>query len=280
MSVRFTSIVPARTRNHGGGFSLKAVSLHDLAEAASPVTVLDDFRVRDQPFSPHPHAGFSAVTYVFEDSNGSLRSRDSLGNDVVVGPGGLVWTQAGRGVIHQEVPADERELHGLQLFVNLSAKNKLVEPRMLKLDPCAVPEWQNEETGDRVRVVVGSYGGHLSPLVPAEPFTFLDVRLRKAITFDLKSGHNALVYLVGGAIRLRSGAREQRMAGGHGIALYGEGGSVEIAALAPSHLIILGGPDLNDPIVVDGPFIMNEPAQIEAALERYRSGRMGHLEPI
>lgn len=280
MSIRFTSIVPAKTRNHGGGFSLKAVALHDLAEAASAVTVLDDFRVRGQPFGPHPHAGFSAVTYVFEDSEGSLRSRDSLGNDVVVGPGGMVWTQAGSGVVHHEVPADERELHGLQLFVNLSAKNKLVEPRMLKLDPSTVPDWRDDEAGDRVRVVVGSYGGQLSPLVPAEPFTFLDVRLRNAIPFDLAPGHNALVYLVAGAIRLWSGNREQKMAGGHAIALFGDGGRVEIEALTPAHLIILAGPDINDPIVVDGPFIMNEPAQIDSAMKRYHSGKMGHLAPL
>ena len=280
MSIRFSPVVTARTRNHGGAFSLKAVDLHDLAEAASPVTVLDDFRVRGQPFSPHPHAGFSAVTYVFEDSEGSLRSRDSLGNDVVVGPGGLVWTQAGSGVVHHEVPADERELHGLQLFVNLSAKNKLAAPRMLRIEPHAVPEWKNDETGDRVRVVVGWYGRNLSPLVPAEPFTFLDVQLRKTVPFDLPPDYNALVYLVGGAIRLRSGDREQTMSGGHAIALHGDSGRVAIEALSPSHLIILAAPDLHDPIVVDGPFIMNEPAQIEAAIGRYRDGKMGHLEPI
>ncbi|MDW4800158.1 pirin family protein, partial [Escherichia coli] len=84
----------------------------------------------------------------------------------------LVWTQAGSGVVHHEVPADDRELHGLQLFVNLSAKNKLVEPRMLRLQGGDVPEWHGED-GDRVRIVVGAYDGRLSPLVPVEPFTFL-----------------------------------------------------------------------------------------------------------
>jgi hypothetical protein len=178
------------------------------------------------------------------------------------------------------VPADDRELHGLQLFVNLSAQHKLVEPRMLRLQDSDVPEWFDDDTGDRVRVVVGSFQGRLSPLVPAEPFTFLDVRLRRELPFDLPSSHNALIYLVGGAIRLRSGDREQKMAGGHAIALYGGGGRVAIEALVPSHLIIMAGPDINDPIVVDGPFIMNEQAQIEAAVERYRSGKMGRLTPI
>ena len=279
MSIRFSPVASARTRNQGATFSLKAVDLHALAEAASPVTVLDDFRVRGQPFSPHPHAGFSAVTYVFEDSEGSLRSRDSLGNDVVVGPGGIVWTQAGSGVIHHEVPADDRELHGLQLFVNLSARNKLVEPRMLRLQSEAVPEWSND-SGDRVRVVVGTFDGRQSPLVPTEPFTFLDVQLRRGVRFDLPAGHNALVYLVAGAVALRAENSERKMAGGHAIALHGGGGQVAIEALAPSHLIVLSGPDMNEPMVVDGPFIMNEPAQIEAAVARYQAGKMGHLAPL
>jgi redox-sensitive bicupin YhaK (pirin superfamily) len=241
--------------------------------------VLDDFRVRGQPFSPHPHAGFSAVTYVFKDSEGSLRSRDSLGNDVVVGPGGIVWTQAGSGVIHHEIPADEHELHGLQLFVNLSAKNKLVEPRMLRLQADDVPEWSND-AGDRVGVVVGAFEDRLSPLVPTELFTFLDIQLRCGVPFDIPAGHNALFYVVAGAMALRAGNSERKMAGGHAIALHGSGGQVAIEALAPSHLIVLSGPDMHEPMVVDGPFIMNEPAQIQAAFARYQAGKMGHLAPL
>ena len=258
---------------------MKAVDLRDLVEDASPVTVLDDFRVHNQPFSPHPHAGFSAVTYVFEDSKGSLRSRDSLGNDVVVGPGGIVWTQAGSGVIHQEVPADDRELHGLQLFVNLSAKNKLVQPQMLQLQGGDVPEWRNG-AGDRVRVVVGLFDGLSSPLAPAEPFTFLDVGLRHGIAFELPAGHNALVYLVSGAIVLHADDRERKLAGGHAIAMHGSEGLVTVEALSPSHLIILSGAAIREPMVVDGPFIMNEPAQIQAAFARYQAGKMGRLAAL
>jgi len=279
MSIRFSPIVSAKTRNQGGMFWVKAIDLHDLAEAASPVTVLDDFRVRGQPFSPHPHAGFSAVTYVFEDSEGKLRSRDSIGNDVVVSPGGIVWTQAGKGVIHHEIPADDRVLHGLQLFVNLSARNKLIEPRMLRLMPCEVPEYGNDG-GDRVRVIVGAFEGRLSPLVPPEPFTFLDSQLRRAIHFDLPVGHNALFYLVSGAIAIRSGNSALKMAGGHAVAAHGSGGHIDIEALAVSHVIILSAPDLNEPMVVEGPFIMNEQAQINAAVARYQSGAMGRLAPL
>jgi Pirin len=134
---------------------------------------------------PHPQAGFCALTYVLEDSQGAVRSRDSLGNDVIMGPGGIVWTQAGSGVIHHEFPADnDRELHGIQIFVNLSAKDKLAAPRVLRLAGNEVPEWRSD-VGDRVRIVVGSFDGAWSPLIPVEPFTLLDVDLRRELSFSL-----------------------------------------------------------------------------------------------
>jgi len=270
----------AQARGSGGSFSVKAIDLHELGELASPVTVLDDFRVSGRPFPPHPHAGFSAVTYVFEDSPGGLRSRDSLGNDVVTGPGGIVWTQTGSGVIHEEVPADpDRELHGLQIFVNLSSKNKLVVPQMFRLEKSEVPEcWS--DAGDRVRVVVGSFQGVSSPLVPAEPFTFLDVDLRRAISFNLENTHNAIVYVLTGGVLVGAYGREQNMAGGHAIALYGSGGRVTFEASDPSRFLILSGAEIREPVVVQGSFMLNEQSQIDDAVARYQAGEMGYLAPL
>jgi redox-sensitive bicupin YhaK (pirin superfamily) len=190
MPLQFSPVVASLTHGKKGDFSVKAIDIKELGKGASPVVVLDEFRVSSRPFPPHPHAGFSAVTYVFEDSPGGLHSRDSLGNDVVVGPGGIVWTQAGSGLIHHEVPAEVgRELHGLQLFVNLSKRNKLVSPQMFHLAAGDVPEWRSA-AGGRVRVVVGSYEGVASPLVPAEPFNLLDVELHGEISARLEDGHN------------------------------------------------------------------------------------------
>lgn len=279
MSVHFSQLVTAHERGNRD-FAIRALDLRALGERASPVTVVDDFRVRGRPFEPHPHAGFSAVTYVFEDSAGSLRSRDSLGNDVVVGPGGIVWTQAGSGVIHHEVPAEtDRELHGLQLFVNLSSKSKLVGPRMFRLQKDEVPEWHNE-SGDRVRVVVGTFKGIASPLRPAEPFDFLDVKLEREISLHLRAAHNALVYVVKGRVLVRADGREQPIPDGHALALYGDGGRAVAEALEPAQFFVLSGKEIVEPILVDGPFIMNDRAQIDAAASRYRSGQMGYLPPL
>ena len=250
-----------------------------MGERASPVVLLDDFRVTGRPFGPHPHAGFSAVTYVFEDSEGDLRSRSSLGDDLLIGPGGICWTEAGSGVIHEEVPADPaRELHGVQIFINLTARNKLTAPRVLALDRSEVPEWRSE-AGDRVRVVVGSFERLSSPLVPAEPLNLLDVDLPGEISFSLQDGHNAVAYVLTGDILVRADGREPKVPGGHALVLHG-GGRVTFEACQPAHFLILSGAEIREPIFIEGSFIMNEPSQIAAALVRYRDGAMGHLAPL
>src|SRR5580692_3136577 len=97
MSIQFSPVIATQARGKGSAFSVKQIDLRELGEKASPVTVLAGFRVIERPFGPHPHVGFSAVTYVFEDSKGALWAR-ALGNDAVIGPGGIVWTQAGSGL--------------------------------------------------------------------------------------------------------------------------------------------------------------------------------------
>jgi len=277
MSVELSPIVAARAQG-SSAFSVRSVDLHALGDWASPVAALDHFRVRGRPFLPHPHAGFSAVTYVFEDSKAALRSRDSLGDDVVVEPGGIVWTEAGRGVMHEELPASDDELHGLQIFVNLSAKNKLAAPRMLRLDKSDAPE-RRSDAGDRVRVIVGSYENRSSPLVPLEPFTLLDVELKRSFVFDLPDAHSALVYVLDGELLVRAGEREQGAAGEQAVAMGG-GGRVTFEAVRPAHFVLLAGAEIREPVLAHGPFIMNEMSQIEAAVARYRAGDMGRLAPL
>lgn len=279
MSVRFSPVVAAQPRDIPAFNSLQFIDLTALGVYASPLAVLDDFRVQELPFSAHPHAGFSAVTYVFEDSAGGVRSRTSSGADLVVGAGGIVWTLAGSGVVHEEVPATPGvELHGLQLFVNLTSKAKLAPPGVLSLEGSAVPVWESA-TGDRVRVVVGSFEGVSSPLVPAEPFTLLDVRLHSQLPYGLRPWENTVVYLISGSISIVTGEQVQRMGEAQALALSGGEATVILQARRPSHLLVLSGTNITEPVVEEGPFIMNDRVQIEAAIARYRSGAMGALSP-
>jgi redox-sensitive bicupin YhaK (pirin superfamily) len=255
MPIRISPVLAAKILESGSGFSAKSINLHERGELASPIFTLDDFRVRGEPFGPHPHAGFSALTYVFEDTEARARSRDSLGNDVEVGAGGIIWFQAARGAMHHEVPAGGHELHGAQIFVKLSVRNKLIAPRTLWLDGSAVPEWQDQD-GDRVRIVVGSFGNVSSPLVPAEPLDLLDVTLRSAISFELKDGHHALIYVREGSIRVHGDGGATAVEAGHAVALSGSGQCVALEGAA--RLLILSGAEMNEPVLTEGPFIMND----------------------
>ncbi|HTY73321.1 MAG TPA: pirin family protein [Actinomycetes bacterium] len=254
----------------------------DALGISSSIAVIDDFRVSGLPFSPHPHAGFAAVTYVFEDSRGAVRSRASTGVDLTIGPGGIVWSEAGRGVVHEEVPADQGvQLHGLQLFVNLSASHKTGDPRVLSLRGDEVPEWLGEE-GTRVRVVVGAFQGVPSPLVPIEPFTFLDIHLSSEVSIDLLPENVTAIYVLQGSAtaRLREGQYVD-LGSQQAVAVRGGAGALTLNATSPAtQLLLLSCREVSEPVVADGPFIMNSREQVAAAVTRFRSGEMGHLAPL
>lgn len=267
-------------RHDSGGLWVRSIDLPARKAAGSSLLVMDEFRVGGNPFPPHPHAGFSAVTYVFEDSAGGLRSRDSLGNDVRVGPGGIVWTQAARGLIHHELPRDAgRELHGAQIFVNLSARSKFIEPDVLWLDGPDVPQWTHSK-GDRVRVVVGSYRLVTSPLTPAEPFTLLDLDLRHAIELPIQKGQHATLYVTSGQARILAagGSDGFDVAAGSAVTVVGTG-AVQVESTAARALFLVGQ-ELHDPVVTQGSFIMNSAAEIDAAMTRYANGQMGRLAAL
>ena len=277
MAIQFSPVVAAPAQGDGHPFVAHSVDVAKLGRFASPILMFEEGEVRGRPFAPHPHAGFSAVSYLFEDSPGELRTRDSLGNDVVTGPGGMVWTQAGNGVVHEEMAAKpDGVMHMVQMFVNLPREGKLGPPRVFRLERDEVPEWRSG-AGDRVRVLVGSFEGETSPLAPAQPFRFLDVRLRSAINVDVQEGHNALVYVLSGAVAVSAGGEQQWLVAEHAVGMRGDAASAMLKAGEDAHLLVLTGAETREPVVSWGPFIMNDQAQIDDAIARYRVGRMGQL---
>src|SRR5262245_782107 len=157
-------------------------------------------------FPDHPHRGFETVTYMI---NGAMEHKDSVGNKGRLGPGSAQWMTAGRGIVHSEMPKQERGLMwGFQLWVNLPRARKMIAPRYQDIPPDRIPEF--EKDGARVRVVAGTQqGGSLVSLVTGpvthidvEPL-FLDITLQKGATFKtpIPSGHSAFAYVTDGAVR-------------------------------------------------------------------------------
>jgi redox-sensitive bicupin YhaK (pirin superfamily) len=247
-----------------------------------PVLLVDHFRIAAETFAPHPHAGFSPLTYLFEDSVGSIRNRDSLGNDILVRPGDLLWTLAGRGVIHLENPDVDGEVnHGLQIWVNLAAREKHRAPEVHHLASDRVPVVGDGERV-RVRVVAGASGGVHSPLVTPQAFALLDTFLAGG-TFEhaLAPGWNAAVYVVSGELRVEVENTATTLRPHQALALSAseDGGALRLSATGAAHAVVLGGPPLREPVVARGPFVMSDAEQLRRAIADYQSGRMGRLEP-
>lgn len=275
------TLVRLELGSHGRGFTDYTLS-PESGLAIDPFLVLSDFQMPQPFFPPHPHAGFSVMTYMFPDSPGAFINRDSLGDHSRIESGALHWTQAARGILHEEVPeVPGQGCHGLQMWVNLAAKHKHADPGAAHVHAADVPELA-PAPGVRLRVVAGSYDEAQAGYETLTVFTLLDVYLEPGAVLPhrLPADDNAFVMAIDGAGAVL-GAAGPTEVGEHTVALLDHGGE-QLRVQAgdrPFHFLLAHGRPLGEPIVFGGPFVMNTPAQIAAARERFTRGEMGRLEP-
>jgi redox-sensitive bicupin YhaK (pirin superfamily) len=228
-------IAPLQRANHGSHF--RAYGLRGMAKLIDPFIGVDHAWMSAPTFPPHPHAGFSAVSYLFLDSETGISNHDSIGNHNLIRPGGLHWITAGRGVVHEEVPAEAgKTVHSLQIFVNLARDQQSIDPFALSLGPLDVPVVQTP--GVKVRVPLGRYEEARSPLSPPTDVTMLDISLEEgtALSVSVASGHRAFVMPIFGPVEV-NGRRFDRdnlglpvfesRAAAHAIALRAPQGSAK-----------------------------------------------------
>lgn len=253
-----------------GAWLLHPADLH----ALDPVVLVDHFRMSTPVFPPHPHAGFSAVTYLFEDSEDGFVNRDSLGHQLAIAPGSLHWTQAGSGVLHEEIPrAPGRVSHGLQIFVNSAASHKATPPAMFHRSASEIAAVALEN-GGRVRVVLGDFGGHTARIGAHTEITLLDMALPAGAALELPvaAGERAFAVVARGAL---AGLLADEP---HAVRFADAGDRVRLEAGPKGvHLAFLAGTPLGEPIVPKGPFIANSAAEVTQMIRRFQSGQMGTL---
>jgi redox-sensitive bicupin YhaK (pirin superfamily) len=256
-------------QRHRIGAGFQAEGWREPLALLDPFIMVDHFRMSEPTFAPHPHAGFSAVTYLFDDSATGLVSRDSLGGEHVIPPGGVHWTLAGRGVMHDEFPAETgREAHGLQIFVNLPADQKLRAPGVMHLAPEQMPH----RAGIGWRAVQ-VFGGAADLTLPS-PTALSIVDIDAGASFDLALADDEQ----GFAVIVQGGGRaaDLPLSAGRALSLP-EGGRARIEADDALRLACFSGRPLREPVVRHGPFVMSDEGQIVAALQRFQSGGMGRL---
>jgi len=243
-----------------------------------PIHLPGGDRPQEYGFVPHPHRGFEAVTFVYR---GGVHHRDSRGNDHVVHAGGVQWLTAGRGIIHSERPPRELVENGgdqeiIQLWVNLPARDKWVQPRYQGFDAGDIPRVTSDDGRVIVRVMAGALGDVTGPVATRTPVLALSAEFRDGghHRFQVPSGHNAFVYLLDGRCLINE---HEEAAGEHLVRFAAQGGDILIEARENTRALLMAGEPLNEHVVRSGPYVMNSETEILEAVRDAQMGRMGVL---
>lgn len=194
-----------------------------------PFLLLDHFestnpRDYQAGFPFHPHRGIETVTVV---RTGAIRHADSLGHEGTIGAGDIQWMTSGSGILHEEMPQVKPEGNaGLQLWLNLPAKDKMTRPKYRELSAGSLPEIETDE-GARIRVIAGeSAGGRFRGPVEwlAVAPKFVDVVLPAGASFrdDVPAGHTAFAYVDKGEVVFGSGP-DAKLVKGPALVIFGDG---------------------------------------------------------
>ena len=278
------SIVESVAASDGAGVKLRRSLGRAQGLRHDPFLMLDEF-FSDNPddylagFPPHPHRGFETVTYMLD---GHMRHEDHLGNRGELRSGGVQWMTAGRGIIHSEMPQQERgRMRGFQLWINLPGAEKMTPPGYRDIQPADIPI-VTLAAGVRVKVIAGTLthgettisgpiqGASTAPL-------YFDVELAADTGFahSLASTHNAFIYVYEGNLAVGP-STQRRPLPAHSAGVLSAGRECAVRAGAEgARFILLAARPLNEPIVQYGPFVMNTQDEIREAIADYQAGRFG-----
>lgn len=267
-------ILKGEAVTEGAGVKLRRVFGHFEASLFDPFLMFDDFR-GDRPedfvkgFPWHPHRGIETITYV---TRGDVEHGDSLGNEGVISSGDVQWMTAGSGIIHQEMPKGDEHgaMHGFQLWANLPAARKMMDPRYRGITAAEIPEVKLG-SGTVIRVIAGSIDGTAGPVsdVVIDP-EYMDCTVPAGTEFvhPVERGHTAFIYVIDGR-----GAVGGETVTDRTLVLFGDGDELAVSGgdEAVRFLLVTGKP-LNEPIAWRGPIVMNTQEELEEAFREYREG--------
>lgn len=224
---------------------------------------------------PHPHRGFSPVSYIFE---GEMNHQDSHGNNEMVGPGGVQWMHAGRGITHSERFTKKFANEGglldmIQLWVNTPAKHKMETPYYLPIKPGDFPEIPTEKA--KVDLVAGEFQGKKGPARIFSPQIHLKMEAQKGAKaqWEFPRSHNLLVFVLKGKLLID----KQEITKGKLAWMDESGDELAWECLEDARVLIVSGEPLKEPVATYGPFVMNNQTEIMEALRDAQSGKMGVL---
>ncbi len=226
----------------------------------------------------HPHKGFETVTIVYE---GEVEHRDSTGAGGLIGPGDVRWMTAASGIIHEEHHSPAFAAKGgnfemVQLWVNLPAKHKSEDPGYQTLLNADIPTVDLPDAAGSLRVIAGNYDDIKGPARTFTPINIWDLRLNRngLVTLNIPAGHTLSIVVLSGTVEVNGQeiAREAQT-----VVLGKDGGNVSIESNNDAKLLVLTGEPIDEPVVAQGPFVMNSIGEIKQAMLDFRNGKLGQM---
>ena len=265
-------VVEGMPTSDGAGVKLKRVLGQPSLQRLDPFLMLDEFGSEDAQdyiagFPKHPHRGFQTVTYML---NGKMGHKDSVGHEGLIEDAGLQWMNAGKGIIHEEMPLQiEGKMRGFQLWVNLPADEKMSEPGYQDIPTANIPELRSEN-GSLIRVLAGNYQGQEGAVnthgIKPQFFDF-HMLANETLTLATQSTHNGFLYVYQGEVDV-SGKTLKK--GQLGVLDFAD--QLTLKTDDAARTIFVSGEPINEPVVQYGPFVMNTQEEINQALSDFQQG--------
>ena len=268
-----------------GGLPVRQPFPSPQAEQVDPFLLLHHARLKvprhipthQAGVGPHPHRGFSPVTFIFK---GGVHHRDSRGNDSIIYEGGTQWMHAGMGIIHSERPphdiferGGEQEI--IQLWVNSPAVHKMDKPHYYPLTSEETPVVKSSDELVAIKIIAGELNGIKGAIKPLSPVNTFTAEIKKGgkYFFSIPVTHNAFIYLLDGKLNVSG----KEVSGNYAAIFNNNGEGFETQALEDTRLFIGSGEPLNEPVASHGPFVMNNETELLEAFRDYQLGKMGVL---
>lgn len=284
----------SRPTIEGAGVHLKrAFGNYEVAQL-DPFLLLDDFR-SDNPkhylkgFPWHPHRGIETITYVLR---GEVEHGDSIGNSGIIHSGDVQWMTAGSGIIHQEMPKgdEKRVMSGFQLWANLPASNKMMDPRYREVKGYQIPEIALKN-GVKVKIICGKLNGVEGPVrdIVTDP-EYLDVTLAGGATFThrVEKAKNVFAYVIEGEGYFDQDRdsyahevigtnyfdfKRSCLCSDGTVVLYGDGDEISVTPDKNGvRFLLVSGKPISEPVAWYGPIVMNTQEELRIAFEEYQNG--------
>jgi redox-sensitive bicupin YhaK (pirin superfamily) len=291
---RIKKILKSKPTIEGAGVHLKRAFGFYQIPLLDPFLLLDDFHSNDSSdyikgFPWHPHRGIETITYVL---HGKVEHGDSMGNKGIIDSGDVQWMTAGSGIIHQEMPKGQEDglMWGFQLWANLPASHKMMDPRYRDVKSHQIPETPLKD-GVKAKIICGEVNGVKGPVqdIVIDP-EYLDIAVppKSHFTYTVKKGHTVFAYVIEGKGYFDQGRdayayemeganyfdfKRDCLIGSENLILFDDGDEVAISTEdKPVRFLFVSGKPIEEPVAWYGPIVMNTQEELRIAFEEYQKG--------